>query len=327
MPVKLSKKAKRAAASASAPKAPAPSPAKVVAKAPKARKSGGVAVPSSTTMYLRCLIDPFSEPACRMPDLYGGKTVAFKLVNEYTVTSDAAGYAVFAAGNALQNAEQTWTVTAGSTGVLSSTSHPDYAALYTAYTWSRLVCFGAEVSYVGAAQTAAGGITAVLNPLAQDIDSKVVSTLFDDGTFSRAQDGMVAVSRPVQEPRFDATTSAGANSPTFPNITFVAAGLPFSTPVFRVRVTRHMEGLPTKASLMRSMAGDSVADMLALVAGANLGEKGNASSNTTPARSAAKQVASSAANAAIAAAAPYAVEGAGQLVKWAGDAAMAAWLL
>lgn len=326
--VKLSKKAKKkGAAAANATKASLPPPSQVVAKAPKARKASGGNLSTTAAMYLKCLIDPFNEPACRMPDLYGGKTVAFKLVNEYTVTSDAAGYAVFAANPALAVAECTWTVTAGVTGALVSAQHPDYTAVNAAYVWHRLVCFGVEVSYVGAAQTAAGGITAITNSYAQDINNVTVSTLFDDGVFNRAQDGVVMVARPVQEPRFEVTSSSGANNPTFPCITVIGAGLPFSTPVFRVRVTRHVEGLPSKGSLMRGMAGDSVADMLALAAGANLGEKGNNSANTASARTAAKQVASNAATAAIAAAAPYAMEGAGQLVKWAGDAAMAAWML
>lgn len=319
------KKQKRAAAIDQA-RTPAAAPAKVVAVAPKAKKVAAGKVPQTTVMYLRCLIDPFNEPACRMPDLYGGKTVAFKLVNEYTVTSDAAGYAVFGAHPSLVTADMTWNVTAGSTGVHSATQHSDYTAVNSAYVWSRMICFGMEVSYVGAAQTASGGLTSFIHPYATDLSSQVLSSVFDDGTFTRAQDGAVVVGRPIQEPRFDATSSGSNNVPTFPILSFVGAGLPFSVPVFRVRVTRHMEGLPQKNSLMRGMASESVADVLALAAGANLGEKGNASANTAPARQMARNVASAAANSAIAAAAPYAVEGAGQIVKWAGEAALA-WML
>lgn len=283
-------------------------------------------MPDSTVMYLKCLIDPFNEPACRMPDLYGGKTVAFKLQNEYTVTSDAAGYAVFGSHPSLINAELTWTVTAGSTGAATTAQHADYTSVNAAYVWSRMVCFGVEVSYVGAAQTASGGLTSFVHVYPTDLNSQVLATIYDDGMFTKAQDGAVVVGRPVQEPRFESTAGTSANAPTFPCLNFVGAGLPASAAVFRVRVTRHMEGLPQKNSLMRGMAQDSVADLLALTAGANLGEKGNASANTIPARTAAKQLATSAASSAIAAASPYISAGAGQMVKWAGEAALA-WML
>lgn len=323
--VKLTKKAKKALA-AGQPKAAVAPPAKVVAQAPKAKKASKSEVSPTTAMYLKCLIDPFNEPACRMPDLYGGRTVAFKLMNEYTVTSDGAGYAVFAAHPALLTADMTWTVTAGVTGTAAATQHADYTAVNAAYVWSRLVCFGVEVSYVGAAQTASGGLTSFTFPYSTDLNTQTLSTIYDDGTFSRAQDGAVLVGRPIQEPRFEATSGASTNTPTFPVLAFVGAGLPFTTAVFRVRVTRHMEGLPQKNSLMRGMAADSVADMLALAAGANLGEKGNVSANTPAARQAAKQVASQAASSAITAASPYVAAGAGQLVKWAGEAALG-WML
>lgn len=323
--VKLSKKAKKALAANQSKVSVAP-PAKVVAAAPKKKKAAGGSVPSTTAMYLKCLIDPFNEPACRMPDLYAGKTVAFKLVNEYTITSDGAGYACFAAHPALLTSEMTWTVTAGATGTASVTQHPDYTAVNAAYVWSRLVCFGVEVSYIGAAQTAAGGITSFVFPYSTDLSSQTLATIYDDGTFTRAQDGTVLVGRPVQEPRFEATSGATANTPTFPILAFVGAGLPFTTACFRVRVTRHMEGLPQKNSLMRGMASDSIADMLALAAGANLGEKGNTSANTPGARFAAKQVAAQAASSAIEAASPYVAAGAGQIVKWAGEAALG-WML
>lgn len=320
------RKSRKAGTPPPVPKPTPPPPAKVVAALAKTRRSAGSLVPPTTAMYLKCLIDPFNEPACRMPDLYGGKTVAFKLVNEYTVSSDGAGYAVFGAHPSLVTADLSWTVTAGSTGAVATAQHTDYTATNAAYVWTRMVCFGVEVTYVGAAQTASGGITAFAHPYSTDLSSTLLSTVYDDGTFYRAQDGAVLVGRPVQEPRFDPTTSGTANTPTFPILDFVASGLPFTVPVFRVRVTRHMEGLPQRNSLMRGMASDSVADVVALAAGANLGEKGITSANTAPARYAAKQVASAAASSAIAAAAPYAAAGAGQMVKWAGEAALA-WML
>lgn len=309
---------------------PAKPSTQLVAQAAKKKKAagGGAKAPLSPAgmMYLQCLVDPFSQPACQMPDLYGGASVAYKLVNEYTVTSDAAGYAVFAAAPSLVASEMTWTVTAGATGAATTASHPDNAAVSAAYYWSRLVCFGTEVTYLGAPQTASGGLTVIQTPNANELNGINLSSVYDDGEFGRADKGRVVVGRPLQEPRFEQTSGALAGSPTFSVLAFIGSGLPASTVCFRVRVTRHMEGLPQRNNLMRAMAADSPVDLRAMEAAAVLGSKMNTSTNEPAVRLEAKKAAAQVASTAIAAAAPYAAAGAGTMVKWAGEAALA-WLL
>lgn len=327
----VSKKTKSKKATPKQVAAPDPTSLLVAAKAAKKKKApgGGAKAPLSDAgmMYLRCLLDPFSEPPCHMPDLYGGLSVAFKLVNEYTVTSDGAGYAVFAAHPALAAGDLAWTVTAGAAAASStSTPHPDYTSVNAAYLWSRLVCFGVEVTYLGAPSTASGGLTCIQTPLTTDINSAVLANIYDDGEFGRADKGRVVVARPVQEPRFESTSLTSTNTPAFPTIVFIGAGLVTGVACFRVRVTRHMEGLPQRNNLLRAMATDSPVDMRAMEVASAVAGKSNTSTNEPAARIEAKKAAAQVASTAISTAAPYAAAGAGQLVKWAGEAALS-WML
>jgi hypothetical protein len=239
---------------------------------------------SSLPMYLKCLADPFSMPACQMPDMYGGKTVAFKLVDEYTVATDASGAACWAASPTLSQANGSYTVTAGVTSNVTWAAHPDNATVVAGYTWSRLVCFGVEVAYIGATQSAAGWLTYVEDHAKAYLSSVSLASVGDDGVSGRADAGRVATMFPVHEPRFGFANDTAADVPTFPCAYFVAQGLPASTPVFRVRVTRHIEGLPLRTNLMRDAATHSHASPSTMAAAANMGVAPRSSVNEPSAR-------------------------------------------
>lgn len=237
--------------------------------------------------YLKCLADPFSMPACRMPDLFGGNTTAIKLVDEYTVGSDASGVALWAVGPALVRANYTYTQTAGVISAGAYTPHADNTTIGSNSLWSRLVCFGVEVTYIGATATASGFLTRTQDHGESYWAGSNISTICDDGVTARADQGCAISLIPVQEPRFDNENGTAFNTPTFPYAYFSAQGLPASTTsLFRVRVTRHMECLPYRSSaLMRDSAAPSLADPIQLAASSYMATVPNSSVNTSSARS------------------------------------------
>lgn len=269
-------------------------PVAVAAVKPKKKRTKGAKALSKPTskagaasagsMYVACMIDPFSMDACQCPDLFAGQTVAFKLVEEYIITSDANGYAVFGASPGMSNAYSTWTVTAGATGSVASAAHPDQTTVAANYLYARMNCYGVEVTYTGASSTSTGWLTSFIHPYLTDLNTQTISGILDDGVGGRVDAGRVVIGRPNQTPRYESEASAAFMTSTFPCLNFVASGLGATQTVLRMRVTRHMEGLPLKSSLMRGMATSSAADLHAMEVATNLGSVGQVSLNTTAGR-------------------------------------------
>lgn len=202
-------------------------------------------------MYLKCVIDPFTQPACGVPDNYGGKTFKNIYVDEYSFTPDAAGNILFCVAPALSRAMYYSTVTAGVIGNATTpyTAHPDYASLSSNFDQSRLACFGVEVTYIGATAAAAGSINVIEDVALNYWTGATVTSIMDDGQYAPAFEGVKRAMVPRMEPRYDTDTNNVWMTPTFPYLHVAAVGLPTSaSPLLRVRVTRHIEALVPKTN-------------------------------------------------------------------------------
>jgi len=190
-----------------------------------------------------------SEPL-RLPDEHNDQTAAKVLRNEYTITADAAGHAVFGESFAPAEAKMTWPVTAGVAGSYSATAHPQAAAFNAEARVARMIAMRISVMYIGAEQTSAGFLSFEEKTVSADIGSLSVDALHTATDVQvKAQDGLVAYIDYTQLPRWEVPTSTTFMAYTFPIALFVASGLPASTPVFRVRVERFMEYLPIEGTL------------------------------------------------------------------------------
>lgn len=208
------------------------------------------------TAYLKCLTDPFNNPPCRLPDMYAGATVVFALTQDFTLRSDANGRIAFIVSPALNRSTYTPVLdAAGSSASVTYQAHDDYTATLAGYTWTRMVCGGIMAQYIGAQQTAAGWISIVEDPdLNYFTVGSNVAGKSEDGFSGPATAGGAATWVPCQEPRLDATTNVGGNTPTFSYFFIFGEGLPANTDCFRLRTIRHIEGPPTKANLARRSA-------------------------------------------------------------------------
>lgn len=190
------------------------------------------------------------EDPLRLPDSVNEPTAATVLRSEYTVSSDAAGSAVFGESCALVGSNLTWVVTAGSTGVAATGSHPQYTAFVAEAKVARMVAMKVQVTYIGADLDAAGYISYLEKANASDASSISLDALHTGSIAQhRAKDGMVSYVDFTQTPRWEVPTSATFMLYTFPLSIFVASGLPASKPVLRVRVTRFMEYMPVEGAL------------------------------------------------------------------------------
>lgn len=226
--------------------------------------------------FCECMADPEAAPPCRLPDEYVSPTTALKLTNEYTLTSDAAGSLVAAVYPGLQRSDYVWTVTAGvSSAGTTYAAHPDYTEMVGAFDQGRIVAFQVTVTYVGAAQTASGRLVTIEAPDISSFNSATLAAIVDDGDSAQAQAGRIHRLRPSQPPRFELINQAtGFMVPTYPSLGIVGVGLPPSTVCFSVRVTRHMEFIPKRASAWRGAAMIEPFNPDAIAMAANMGTAG-----------------------------------------------------
>lgn len=264
---------KRKPGSAGNSRTPAPKGAKPVQARPRARlpaKRDFNALPQ----YLKCVLDPFSMPACGFPDNFAGNTSKIKAVESYVLTTDAAGTLAHCVGPSLQRARYSLPIAAGLTGNAAGetiTAHGDYAAIAAVSPWARMSCFGIKVEYIGAATTASGTLTVVKDPLEYAWVSTDVSTLSDDGATRRADQGRMIPMPPNMAARFENVAGTSFENPTFNFCYLLFQGLPASAACIRVTTVRHIELLPTKASVLtRGQTSRTPAQPLTLAALSNL---------------------------------------------------------
>lgn len=245
--------------------------------AKKSMEGPVLARPANLPMYCQCLADPSGSPPCRVPDEYVSPTNALKVTDEYTITTDANGYAAFGVAPSLARANYTHVITT-TTGVQSVTTstytaHPDYTSLTASFANGRQVTAQIIISYIGPVQTSCGRLIAIESDTVAAIDNNnPLSAVYDDGESSPAVDGKVIILRPTQSPRFESLGATGFMSQTFPYWQFIVAGGDPGKVVFSVRVVRHLELIPLKASIMRGSAAPEPFNPDALAIGANMSQ-------------------------------------------------------
>lgn len=197
-----------------------------------------------------------SDQAFRLPDSILEESVPLVLENEYTVSSDAAGYAVFSEDPSLYLAKGSYTVTAGVTNAGTATSHPDMASYAAAFPYARMLMYRLIVEYVGAEQTASGRFYCINGIDSSCLASATLANIYDDANYTgKAIDGFYDTVLFTQQPRYELPTTTMFSRPTFQARSMFAAGLPPTTVCFRVRIQRFMEGLPGRDSLHRGATG------------------------------------------------------------------------
>jgi len=196
-----------------------------------------------------------SSEAFRLPDSVLEESVPLVLSNEYTITSDAAGYACWGENYSLAAAKSTWTVTAGVTGSATYTAHPDATTYTAAFPWSRQLMYRISVEYIGADLNASGRIYCLNSLVLSTLDTQTLANVYDDANYTgKAVDGYYDTVLFNQSPRYEASNGASFMGATFPTRIMFCAGLPASTVCFRVRIERFLEGLPGRDSLHRGSA-------------------------------------------------------------------------
>lgn len=190
------------------------------------------------------------ETAIRLPDHFNDPTAATVLRSEYTITSDAAGHAVWAEHYALATSKCTWTVTAGTTGSVSSSAHPQAGAFYNEARAARMVAIKIQVTYIGAAQTTSGYLSYFTRGEGVDLNSRSVDSLHIGALSQSRSDVPLTIHGDfTQDPRWEDPTSGVFMDNTHRVHAFAASGLPVSAVCFRVRILRFLEYLPLEGSL------------------------------------------------------------------------------
>lgn len=219
-----------------------------------ALKNTGLGGSSAASGMLASVAGTSDEPF-RLPDSILEESVPLVLVDEFQVSSDAAGYCAFSIDPTLIYSRVAYTVTAGATGVGAPASHPDRVTYAAAFPYARMLMYRVTVQYVGAEQTASGRFYAINSSGTEALQSKVLADIYDDANYTgRAIDGFYDTILFTQPPRYETPDAVLFMKPTFQSRNCFAAGLPFSTPVYRVRIERFMEGLPGRDSLHRGSA-------------------------------------------------------------------------
>jgi len=221
--------------------------------APVAKGSGLPSHPGVATCDLLATRLGSEEPL-RLPDAYGDLSCATVLRDEWTVTTDAAGIAVFAIGTPLTGVAAnrlSWVVTAGVCAAApAAVAHPQYAALNSDARCARQIGIKVQVTYIGAADNEAGYLSFQEYSLSADVNSATVDAIHTGSTIQvRPAQGLVCFGDFTQDPRWELPTNVDWMAPTFPVMAFAASGMLASTASFRVRTTRWIEYLPKEGSL------------------------------------------------------------------------------
>lgn len=254
--------------------APGPSSGPVVVqKVVKRDAPAAPKAPSQHHPFVEAMIDPRLAPSVRVPDNFKSGTTAIKLVEEYTVSSNAGGFALFGQHPGLVRSSITNTFTGNSSSVAESYgNHPDYTAFLAAHSKARVVMYMVEITYIGAEQTSAGRLCCVSVTGIDSYLGVAVDSMFDDATcVMPAQAGMSCIVRPYQDPRFEHVDDLTFGANHLHVMYFGLAGAPVSTNLFDVRVTKFLEGVPKRNSLMRGMTAVEPAVPNALAIAANIG--------------------------------------------------------
>lgn len=231
------------------------------------------APPARHHPFVEAMIDPHATAVMRVPDGFKSGTTALKLVQEFTLSTNASGALFFGVGPGLARSLMSNTLTGTTTSATEGyTAHPDAASYYTGHTFARIVSYLVDITYIGAEQTSAGRLCCVNTVWDGNYTSTDINTMFDDATcVMPAQKGMSCIVRPYQEPRFEDCTGTSFGKAALQCMYFALAGGPASTVAIDVRITTFIEGVPQKTSLMRGMAAVEAYVPNAMAIAANIG--------------------------------------------------------
>lgn len=236
-------------------------------------KREGVSPPQAHHPYVEALIDPRTASGVRMPDNYKSGTTAMKLVEEFTVTTNGGGSAMFGVLPGISRSTLSSAVVGVTSAVTETyTQHPDYAGYNGSHFYGRVLFYTVEIIYIGAEQTSAGRMCCVSSVGAAQYQNVDITTMFDDSTcVMPSQAGMHCIVRPFQEPRLTDTASTSWGADYLHVMYFAMVGCPVSTTLLDVRVTKFVESVPLRTSLMRGMVAVEPAVPNALAIAANIG--------------------------------------------------------
>lgn len=226
-------------------------------------------------MYCACLADPAGSPACRIPDQYVAPTVAQKLVQEFTIDAGTGGNFLRIVSPSLARATYTHAVDAtGLIGAQSNEPHPDYAATTGSFSFGRLVTYQVDVTYIGNLQTAAGRIALVCDShFGVYPNGSNISAMFDDDFSGPAVAGGFMRIRAIEASRMTALTDPGFGVPSFGIVYIGGTGVPAGTNIC-VRVTKHLEFIPQRATMWRGVAQIEPYHPDVMTSAANMGPAG-----------------------------------------------------
>jgi len=246
-------------------------------EAKQAKKRGSAPV----HMYCQCLADPEGSPACRVPDDFVVPSVAQKLVQEYTILTDAGGNFFSMVSPALSRAIYSAPVdAAGNIGAITYAAHPDHTALAAEFVFARPVTHQVSISYIGSSQLAAGRIAIIQdNNQGAYTTGGNISTMFDDDWSGPAAGGGFARARPREVARMQDLNTANWGIPSFDAVFIVGTGIPAGTNIC-VRVTRHIELVPQRKSTWRGVAQIEPFHPTAMAQATNMGPAGTVGSHS-----------------------------------------------
>lgn len=208
---------------------------------------------ATRTPWVNALVDPFTADAVQLPDEYAGGTVALKIVEDYTCTLSAAGDLIVALSPSLARSYYTTTVAAGAVTASTYSQHPDYTDFAAQFTYARTLLMAVEVSYIGSELDNQGRLALACTPQVEYVATgATVASLFDDAFDALPlRDGALIVSRPVQPPRFELTSTAALGFGTIPTVNIAVLGGKASATCVSVRCIKFVEAQPAKGSLHR----------------------------------------------------------------------------
>lgn len=238
--------------------------------APKALSSSGGIPP-----FARMMADPLNAPICSRPDFTTSPTNVYRLTEVFDVSSTATGVFVAAfiaglnGGNFVTPAYTGTTVTSMGTATASTY----YASLSADNTTFRTFAFVVQWIPTANDNVAQGVMHMGFYPGANAVGGVTlgdITSYLDDsnGVMGPADQPSVAISRPYIPPFLSAMTQTlGGN---FPTIVFAASGLPASTSVGKLVVTRLVECEPITGNIPSMTARRTPSDPLSIACGDNV---------------------------------------------------------
>lgn len=234
---------------------------------------------SKAGAFSALVLDPCNAELVGMPDNYVGPTVPFRCKGDFTVASDANGYAVALCSPSVSvgyyNAA---TVTSGAVSAWGTAVALDKAtALASEYSTYRVIGGCVKIGWIGASQTAAGRV--VIMRTEQQAAAALLtspSSWMADPVNSRVYTSEQLETEPVElrlhpfdGPVFNTTANSILNYLYFPCCVIGVMGAPNSTTVLSVDYTLIIEYVPVLTSLSNNMAKVYPSNPLDLAAGYN----------------------------------------------------------